>query len=88
MSGRSVWRSEGRSIDEKGWVPLRYWAMWFFGLGAGGHDVLRDPDADLDRASRRSLARRVQGAPAPLTNASTAVCVRSRTTVNRASSVG
>lgn len=28
MSGRSVWRSEGRSIDEKGWVPLRYWALW------------------------------------------------------------
>jgi hypothetical protein len=20
-------------MDEKGWVPLRYWAMWFFGLG-------------------------------------------------------
>ena len=33
MSGRSVWRSEGRSIDEKGWVPLRYWSAWFFGLG-------------------------------------------------------
>jgi hypothetical protein len=33
VSDRSVWRSEGRSIDEKGWVPLRYWAMWFFGLG-------------------------------------------------------
>ena len=32
MSGRSVWRSEGRSIDEKGWVPLRYWALWSFGL--------------------------------------------------------
>ena len=28
MSHRSVWRSEGRSIDEKGWVPLRYWALW------------------------------------------------------------
>jgi len=27
-----VWRSEGRSIDEKGWVPLRYWALWSFGL--------------------------------------------------------
>ena len=33
MSGRSVWRSEGRSIDEKGWVPLRYWAMWMWALG-------------------------------------------------------
>jgi len=28
VSHRSVWRSEGRSIDEKGWVPLRYWALW------------------------------------------------------------
>lgn len=28
MSRRSVWRSEGRSIDEKGWAPLRYWALW------------------------------------------------------------
>lgn len=33
MSDRSVWRSEGRSIDEKGWVPLRFWALWAFGLG-------------------------------------------------------
>jgi hypothetical protein len=32
VSGRSVWRSEGRSIDEKGWVPLRYWALWSLGL--------------------------------------------------------
>lgn len=32
MSGRSLWRSEGRSIEEKGWAPLRYWAMWSFGL--------------------------------------------------------
>jgi len=28
VSGRSLWRSEGRSIDEKGWVPLRFWALW------------------------------------------------------------
>ncbi len=28
-----MWRSQGRSIDEKGWVPLRYWALWTFGLG-------------------------------------------------------
>ncbi|MCY7302980.1 MAG: hypothetical protein LH654_08070 [Thermoleophilia bacterium] len=27
-----MWRSEGRSIDEKGWVPLRYWALWSVGL--------------------------------------------------------
>ena len=33
MSGKSVWRAEGRSIDQKGWVPLRYWSAWFFGLG-------------------------------------------------------
>ncbi len=32
MSERSVWRAEGRSIDAKGWVPLRFWAAWFFGL--------------------------------------------------------
>ena len=32
MSGKSLWRAEGRSIDDKGWVPARYWSMWFFGL--------------------------------------------------------
>ena len=32
VSGRSLWRAEGRSLDEKGWVPLRYWGMWSFGL--------------------------------------------------------
>jgi len=32
VSGRSVWRSEGRSADEKGWVPLRYWSLWGIGL--------------------------------------------------------
>ncbi len=32
MNGRSLWRSEGRSPDEKGWAPLRYWAMWGLGL--------------------------------------------------------
>ena len=35
MSARSVWRAEGRSIEEKGWVPLRYWALWFVGLAGG-----------------------------------------------------
>lgn len=38
MSGRSLWRAEGRSLEEKGWVPLRYWAMWAFGLAVA--DVL------------------------------------------------
>ena len=28
MSSRSLWRAEGRSLEEKGWVPLRYWAVW------------------------------------------------------------
>ena len=32
MSGRSLWRAEGRSLEDKGWVPLRYWSAWFFGL--------------------------------------------------------
>ena len=44
---------------------------WFFGLGVAVRHVLRDPDADLDRPARRRLDRRVQGAPASLTNAST-----------------
>ena len=25
---RSVWRAEGRSPEDKGWAPLRYWAAW------------------------------------------------------------
>ena len=28
MSGRSLWRAEGRAIDDKGWVPLRFWVYW------------------------------------------------------------
>ena len=32
MSGRPVWRSEGRTLDQKGWVPLRYWAVWYAAL--------------------------------------------------------
>ena len=32
MSRRSLWRSEGRTLGEKGWAPLRYWGMWAFGL--------------------------------------------------------
>jgi hypothetical protein len=30
--GRSVWRAGGRSLSDKGWAPLRYWAMWAGGL--------------------------------------------------------
>jgi hypothetical protein len=33
VSAPSIWRAEGRSLSDKGWVPLRYWMMWFFGLG-------------------------------------------------------
>ena len=33
MSPRSVWRSEGRTLDAKGWVPLRYWVAWWSLLG-------------------------------------------------------
>ena len=29
----SIWRSEGRTLAEKGWVPLRYWALWWTLLG-------------------------------------------------------
>lgn len=32
MSDRSLWRAEGRSLEEKGWVPLHYWALWSVGL--------------------------------------------------------
>lgn len=32
MSKRSLWRAEGRSLEDKGWVPLRYWALWSVGL--------------------------------------------------------
>lgn len=33
MSRRSLWRAEGRSLSDKGWAPLRYWAMWLSALG-------------------------------------------------------
>jgi hypothetical protein len=26
---RSIWRAQGRSLSDKGWVPLRYWAFWW-----------------------------------------------------------
>jgi hypothetical protein len=32
VSDRSLWRAEGRSLEDKGWVPLRYWALWSVGL--------------------------------------------------------
>ena len=32
MSSRSLWRAEGRSLEDKGWVPLRYLALWSVGL--------------------------------------------------------
>ena len=28
MSDRSLWRAEGRSLSDKGWVPLRFWILW------------------------------------------------------------
>jgi hypothetical protein len=28
---QSVWRSEGRTLDEKGWAPLRLWVLWYVG---------------------------------------------------------
>lgn len=30
----SVWRGEGRTLADKGWAPLRYWALWLTLLGA------------------------------------------------------
>ena len=33
MRERSLWRSEGRSLEDKGWAPLRYWEMWYASLG-------------------------------------------------------
>jgi hypothetical protein len=32
VNGQSYWRAQGRSLSDKGWVPLRYWALWFSGL--------------------------------------------------------
>jgi hypothetical protein len=30
---KSIWRAEGRTLTDKGWAPLRYWAMWMWALG-------------------------------------------------------
>jgi hypothetical protein len=32
VSGRSIWRAEGRTLADKGWAPLRYWALWWSSL--------------------------------------------------------
>jgi hypothetical protein len=29
----SLWRAQGRRLEDKGWVPLRYWAAWWSALG-------------------------------------------------------
>ncbi len=34
MSRQSIWRADGRSLSDKGWAPLRYWAMWIGALAA------------------------------------------------------
>ncbi|MEI7759296.1 MAG: hypothetical protein WCJ67_00840 [Thermoleophilia bacterium] len=33
MTERSLWRAEGRSLEDKGWAPLRFWALWTGLLG-------------------------------------------------------
>jgi len=30
---KSLWRAEGRALSDKGWAPVRYWAMWYWALG-------------------------------------------------------
>ena len=30
----SLWRAKGRTLADKGWVPLRYWALWWSLLAA------------------------------------------------------
>jgi hypothetical protein len=32
VSGLSRWRAQGRTLEDKGWVPLRYWTLWFAAL--------------------------------------------------------
>jgi hypothetical protein len=32
VSPRSTWRAEGRTLADKGWVPVRYWALWWSAL--------------------------------------------------------
>jgi hypothetical protein len=33
MTRKSLWRSEGRTLADKGWVPARYWIAWWSALG-------------------------------------------------------
>jgi hypothetical protein len=33
MSPKSLWRAEGRTLADKGWVPVRYWLAWWSALG-------------------------------------------------------
>jgi hypothetical protein len=33
VNGSSRWRAQGRALEDKGWVPLRYWVLWFGALG-------------------------------------------------------
>lgn len=33
MSRPSLWRAQGRSLGDKGWAPLGYWAAWWTLLG-------------------------------------------------------
>ena len=29
----SLWRAQGRRLEDKGWAPLRYWVAWWSALG-------------------------------------------------------
>jgi hypothetical protein len=33
VTRRSLWRAEGRTLQDGGWAPLRYWALWWTLLG-------------------------------------------------------
>ena len=35
----SLWRAEGRTLADKGWAPLRYWAAWWALLCGQDNDV-------------------------------------------------
>jgi hypothetical protein len=32
VTPRSTWRAQGRRLEDKGWVPVRYWALWWSAL--------------------------------------------------------
>jgi hypothetical protein len=34
VTRQSLWRAEGRTLRDKGWAPVRYWAAWWAILGA------------------------------------------------------